>query len=161
MFDLLIYCKSFWVCRMQCVVRCVEVQYILDTAVSQLLANKERRFLYVEIAFFMRWWREQTPEIQDQVGRPCPLLQCTCAVHVSECCDFRFGSWLRMVSWSLPTQAGVWTTKLVLTTMPSLTRCPSGWDLWSRTLEVKPGQGSLGTLTHLDIRQNRPLSLQW
>ena len=55
---------------MQYVFHCVEVQYILDTAVSQLLENKERKFIYVEIAFFMRWWREQTPELQDQVGRP-------------------------------------------------------------------------------------------
>lgn len=45
----------------------IEVQYILDTVVGQLLVNKERKFMYVEIAFFIRWWREQTPEIQDQV----------------------------------------------------------------------------------------------
>jgi len=35
------------------------VQYILDTVISQLQMNPARRFIYVEIAFFQRWWREQ------------------------------------------------------------------------------------------------------
>lgn len=29
-----------------------------------LQANPERKFIYVEIAFFYRWWREQTPATQ-------------------------------------------------------------------------------------------------
>eukprot|EP01087_Luapelamoeba_hula_P010477 TRINITY_DN2776_c0_g1_i2.p1 TRINITY_DN2776_c0_g1~~TRINITY_DN2776_c0_g1_i2.p1 ORF type:complete len:1012 (-),score=176.54 TRINITY_DN2776_c0_g1_i2:20-3019(-) len=36
------------------------VQYILDTVVQQLQLNPARRFIYVEIAYFMRWWREQS-----------------------------------------------------------------------------------------------------
>lgn len=35
------------------------VQYILDSVVKALEENPERRFIYVEIAFFYRWWREQ------------------------------------------------------------------------------------------------------
>jgi lysosomal alpha-mannosidase len=35
------------------------VQYILDNVIDALLKNPERKFIYVEIAFFMRWWREQ------------------------------------------------------------------------------------------------------
>eukprot|EP01088_Endostelium_zonatum_P015287 TRINITY_DN367_c0_g1_i1.p1 TRINITY_DN367_c0_g1~~TRINITY_DN367_c0_g1_i1.p1 ORF type:complete len:994 (-),score=215.51 TRINITY_DN367_c0_g1_i1:47-2986(-) len=35
------------------------VQYILDTVVSELQKNPARRFIYVEIAFFKRWWNQQ------------------------------------------------------------------------------------------------------
>lgn len=40
------------------------VQYILDSVISSLLANPTRRFIYVEIAFFSRWWRQQTNATQ-------------------------------------------------------------------------------------------------
>jgi lysosomal alpha-mannosidase len=43
------------------------VQYILDSVVPALEANARRRFIYVEIAFFSRWWREQTPAMQARV----------------------------------------------------------------------------------------------
>ncbi|EGC32455.1 hypothetical protein DICPUDRAFT_49593 [Dictyostelium purpureum] len=43
------------------------VQYVLDNAVSCLLQNPERKFIYVEIAFFQRWWNEQTPTMQNLV----------------------------------------------------------------------------------------------
>ncbi len=36
------------------------VQYILDSVVSELIKNKERRFIYVETAFFWKWWRLQS-----------------------------------------------------------------------------------------------------
>ena len=36
------------------------VQYILDTVVQELEKNPSRRFSYVEMAFFERWWNEQT-----------------------------------------------------------------------------------------------------
>ena len=45
----------------------IDVQYILDTVVEQLLLNKDRKFIYVEVAYFMRWWEEQTVERQEQV----------------------------------------------------------------------------------------------
>eukprot|EP01118_Nematostelium_gracile_P016074 TRINITY_DN6577_c0_g1_i2.p1 TRINITY_DN6577_c0_g1~~TRINITY_DN6577_c0_g1_i2.p1 ORF type:complete len:961 (+),score=254.85 TRINITY_DN6577_c0_g1_i2:83-2884(+) len=35
------------------------VQYILDTVVDALMKDEHKKFIYVEIAFFMRWWREQ------------------------------------------------------------------------------------------------------
>ncbi|CAE8599582.1 unnamed protein product [Polarella glacialis] len=35
------------------------VKYILDTVVDALLASPSRRFIYVELAFFSRWWQEQ------------------------------------------------------------------------------------------------------
>lgn len=35
------------------------VQYILDTVIVALQQNPSRKFIYVEIAFFFRWWREQ------------------------------------------------------------------------------------------------------
>jgi lysosomal alpha-mannosidase len=43
------------------------VQYILDTVVTELLKDERRRFIYVEVAFFYRWWREQNEARQDQV----------------------------------------------------------------------------------------------
>eukprot|EP01100_Stratorugosa_tubuloviscum_P014870 TRINITY_DN81_c0_g2_i1.p1 TRINITY_DN81_c0_g2~~TRINITY_DN81_c0_g2_i1.p1 ORF type:complete len:1006 (+),score=459.80 TRINITY_DN81_c0_g2_i1:78-3095(+) len=35
------------------------VQYILDSVIVALEQNPERKFVYVEIAFFQRWWDEQ------------------------------------------------------------------------------------------------------
>ncbi|XP_076655119.1 lysosomal alpha-mannosidase II isoform X1 [Halictus rubicundus] len=35
------------------------VQYILDSVVQALLANPERRFMYVETAFLWKWWVRQ------------------------------------------------------------------------------------------------------
>ncbi|KAN0052802.1 hypothetical protein ACTA71_006909 [Dictyostelium dimigraforme] len=43
------------------------VQYTLDTAISCLLANPDRKFIYVEIAFFQRWWNEQTSNMHNIV----------------------------------------------------------------------------------------------
>lgn len=35
------------------------VQYILDSVIQALIRNPKRRFIYVETAFFAKWWREQ------------------------------------------------------------------------------------------------------
>lgn len=43
------------------------VQYIIDSVIQALLANPERKFVYVEQAFFQRWWRQQTDSLQAQV----------------------------------------------------------------------------------------------
>ncbi|KAK9786492.1 hypothetical protein WJX73_000911 [Symbiochloris irregularis] len=43
------------------------VQYVLDTVIPSLVANKDRSFIYGEIAFFVRWWFEQTDTIKDAV----------------------------------------------------------------------------------------------
>ncbi|KAM4611334.1 lysosomal alpha-mannosidase [Polymixia lowei] len=40
------------------------VQYILDSVVDQLLKNPDRRFIYVETAFFYRWWKQQSSGMQ-------------------------------------------------------------------------------------------------
>ncbi|THD25757.1 Alpha-mannosidase [Fasciola hepatica] len=45
------------------------VQYILDSVVQALAADPRRRFTYVEMAYFARWWRAQTLETQDLVRR--------------------------------------------------------------------------------------------
>ncbi|KAL6067304.1 carbohydrate binding [Balamuthia mandrillaris] len=36
------------------------VQYILDNVVKELAADPAKRFIYVEIAYFERWWNEQS-----------------------------------------------------------------------------------------------------
>uniref|UniRef100_A0A3B4WWI6 Alpha-mannosidase n=1 Tax=Seriola lalandi dorsalis TaxID=1841481 RepID=A0A3B4WWI6_SERLL len=43
------------------------VQYILDSVVDQLLKNPDRRFIYVETAFFYRWWKRQSSSAQQTV----------------------------------------------------------------------------------------------
>ena len=35
------------------------VQYILDSVVQALADDPARKFIYVEMAFFARWWNEQ------------------------------------------------------------------------------------------------------
>ncbi|GKV26018.1 hypothetical protein SLEP1_g35380 [Rubroshorea leprosula] len=43
------------------------VQNVLDSLVPALLADKNRKFIYVEQAFFQRWWRDQSEEVQNVV----------------------------------------------------------------------------------------------
>lgn len=43
------------------------VQYIIDSVVQELLKDANKRFIYVESAFFFKWWHEQTPWLQEQV----------------------------------------------------------------------------------------------
>jgi alpha-mannosidase len=49
------------------------VNSILDAMVAGLLEDPNRRFIYVEQAFFQRWWAEQSPakqgQVRDLVGR--------------------------------------------------------------------------------------------
>ncbi|EDW37366.1 GL26214 [Drosophila persimilis] len=35
------------------------VQYIIDTVISELIKNPDRRFIQVETSFFAKWWQEQ------------------------------------------------------------------------------------------------------
>src|SRR5688500_16930825 len=43
------------------------IQYILDTVVRQLKEVPTRRFIWVETAFFWKWWNQQTPRVQEMV----------------------------------------------------------------------------------------------
>ena len=43
------------------------VQYILDTVIEQLLVDENRTFIYVEIAFFVRWWNQQNDKMKEIV----------------------------------------------------------------------------------------------
>ncbi|XP_048473752.1 lysosomal alpha-mannosidase [Rhincodon typus] len=43
------------------------VQYILDSVIPQLQADPSKRFIYVEVAFFYRWWRQQTDRMKKVV----------------------------------------------------------------------------------------------
>ncbi|XP_050221696.1 probable alpha-mannosidase At5g13980 [Mercurialis annua] len=45
------------------------VQNVLDSLVPALLADKNRKFIYVEQAFFQRWWNEQSNKIKRIVKR--------------------------------------------------------------------------------------------
>lgn len=46
-----------------------QVRYILDTVTDALEKDPNRRFSYAEMAFFSRWWEEQTPEKKESVRR--------------------------------------------------------------------------------------------
>jgi len=48
-------------------VRHAGIQYILDSVVIALDENPDRRFIYVEMAFFWRWWNQQTDDIRNKV----------------------------------------------------------------------------------------------
>jgi len=41
------------------------VHYILDSVIRNLAENPDRKFVYVEQAFFARWWREQSEKTQN------------------------------------------------------------------------------------------------
>ncbi|KAI4882355.1 hypothetical protein NFI96_027804, partial [Prochilodus magdalenae] len=43
------------------------VQYILDSVVSELQKDPARRFIYVETAFFYRWWNQQSQSTRNIV----------------------------------------------------------------------------------------------
>ncbi|XP_019848841.1 PREDICTED: lysosomal alpha-mannosidase-like [Amphimedon queenslandica] len=43
------------------------VENILDTSISQLLMDKNRKFIYVEMAFFTKWWNKQTESVKEKV----------------------------------------------------------------------------------------------
>ncbi|XP_077212125.1 alpha-mannosidase At3g26720-like [Tasmannia lanceolata] len=48
-------------------IRGASVQNILDSIVPALLADKNRKFIYVEQAFFQRWWRQQSAALKNVV----------------------------------------------------------------------------------------------
>lgn len=43
------------------------VQYIIDSVIQGLLESPDRRFVYVESAFFSKWWYEQNESLQEEV----------------------------------------------------------------------------------------------
>jgi alpha-mannosidase len=43
------------------------VQYMIASVIAELLKDPSRTFTYVEMAFFSRWFYEQTSELQDAV----------------------------------------------------------------------------------------------
>ena len=45
------------------------VQYILDSVVPALLEDPDKRFIYVEIAFFERWWNQQSTDTKENVKK--------------------------------------------------------------------------------------------
>ncbi|XP_057783917.1 LOW QUALITY PROTEIN: alpha-mannosidase [Salvia miltiorrhiza] len=45
------------------------VENVLDSVVVSLLRDPNRKFIFAEMAFFTRWWREQSQEIQQVVRK--------------------------------------------------------------------------------------------
>ncbi|XP_053573804.1 lysosomal alpha-mannosidase [Bombina bombina] len=45
------------------------VQYILDSVIPQLISDPGKRFIYVETAFFSRWWEQQNEALRRDVLR--------------------------------------------------------------------------------------------
>jgi lysosomal alpha-mannosidase len=43
------------------------VQYILDTVIPELDKDPSKRFVYVEMAYFWRWWNEQDDTVKKTV----------------------------------------------------------------------------------------------
>lgn len=45
------------------------VQHILDSIMPQLIMDESKRFVYVEMSFFSKWWNEQTEQMKSIVKR--------------------------------------------------------------------------------------------
>lgn len=45
------------------------VENVLDSVVESLERNPDRKFVFAEMAFFNRWWLQQSPEIKEQVKK--------------------------------------------------------------------------------------------
>lgn len=45
------------------------VQFIIDSVMEALEKNPRRKFIYVEIAFFWRWWRQQSEDMKERVRK--------------------------------------------------------------------------------------------
>lgn len=45
------------------------VQAILDSVITELLKDPNKRFIYVESAFFFKWWDKQTAALQEEVKK--------------------------------------------------------------------------------------------
>ncbi|XP_006393801.2 probable alpha-mannosidase At5g66150 isoform X1 [Eutrema salsugineum] len=45
------------------------VRNVLDSVVDSLRRDPNRKFVFAEMAFFTRWWEEQSPETKEQVRR--------------------------------------------------------------------------------------------
>lgn len=45
------------------------VQYIIDSVIQELLRDPEKKFVYVESAFFSKWWKRQSTRLQNEVRR--------------------------------------------------------------------------------------------
>lgn len=45
----------------------IGVVYILDSVVQELLADANKKFTYVEISYFWRWWEEQDEDMKTKV----------------------------------------------------------------------------------------------
>ena len=43
------------------------VRYIITSFVKELIADPKKNFIYVEVAFFKRWWDEQNDNMQQNV----------------------------------------------------------------------------------------------
>ena len=46
-----------------------QVQFILDGVVEELKKDPMKRFIYVEMAFFWRWWNEQDQDTKETVTK--------------------------------------------------------------------------------------------
>ena len=64
------------------------VQYILDTVIEQLLVDKDRTFIYVEMAFFSQWWNQQSDQTKEIVSFFLELITmlclCMCIIYIME-----------------------------------------------------------------------------
>ena len=90
------------------------VQYILDSVIHALDQNPDRRFIYVEIGFFWRWWSQQTDAVRSKVKD-----FVNSGMFVNNFSSLLLEFQTIQVVWNSFPVAGAWTTKLLHTTIPS------------------------------------------
>ena len=56
------------------------VKYILDNVIEELQKDEKRTFIYVEIAFFSRWWHQQSDATKTIVSHVHELFISSCSV---------------------------------------------------------------------------------
>ena len=47
----------------------IGVVYILDSVVEELVQDPNKKFTYVEISYFWRWWEEQSDDMKETVRK--------------------------------------------------------------------------------------------
>ena len=142
------------------------VKYILDTVVQELQRDVRRTFIYVEIAFFARWWNEQDDTTKDIVKK----------LVSSGQLEFINGGWcmndeagpdynaiidqVRNLLSREKKTIGPYVTTTACLFCPSMhNRCLRVWDSLRRTLDLQHGLALPGTLTLLVTLLNKQPSL--
>ena len=123
-----------------------------------------RRFTYVEMAYFFRWWHEQADArraaVRDLVAQGTAIQ----ILHLNLCKSFLANPIMnnnRQGACNLQSARGLVLTRPPLTTAPLSTRTPSGCVSYATTSASAACRASAGRWTRSATRANTPTSRRW